>query len=121
MARPRNIIEQVDTDYFENVTAIWTKPYIVGDGLLLKLWEHMPDQHELSWATPEQRQASKAAIAAALSKGSYPEIRINEIWIEEIGSCWHEAAHELARWKPEIDGWDRDGWSCRRYYRHLRR
>ena len=111
MARPRNIVKKVDTDYFENATAIWTKPYIVADGLLLKLWKHMPDQHKLSWATPDQRKASKAAIAAALSKANRPKHRICEIWIEEIDSCWHEAAHELARWKPEIDGWNRDGWA----------
>lgn len=111
MARPRNIIKKIDTDYFENVTAIWTKPYIVGDGLLLQLWKHMPDQHQLSWETPEQRAEAKAVIKVALKAGGYPENRINEIWIEEIDKCWHEAAHELQRWKPEIDGWNRDGWA----------
>ncbi len=111
MAKLRNIIKQLDTDYFENVTPIWAKPYIVGDGLLLELWKHMPHVEELSWHTPEQRKFAKDALRAALRKADESESRLDEIWIEEIHRKYHNAAYELARWKPEIDGWERDSWA----------
>jgi hypothetical protein len=111
MARPRKIVEKLDTAYFENVTAIWNKPTIVGDGLLQELWKHMPHQRQLSWATPDQRRDSKAAIIAALKAGGYSAGRIDEIWIEKIDDRYHRAANELAVWKPNVDGWSRDGWA----------
>lgn len=110
MARPRNIIKKLDTEHFENVTAIWTKPSIVEDGLLRELWKHMPQQRELSWDTQENRRVSKAAIKAALKAGGYSASRIDEIWIEKIDDRYHAAAKELAIWKPNVDGWGRDGW-----------
>ncbi len=111
MGRPPYIIEKLNTEYFENVSPIWTQPEIRSDGLLRELWQHMPNGQTLSVSSRDKQKASKSLLMAALKAGGYSESRINEIWIEEIDSRYHAAAFELARWRPEIDGWDCAGWA----------
>jgi hypothetical protein len=123
MARPRKIIEKVDTDYFENLTAIWTTPWLCDfgrvaepdgtikvEGLLSKIAPSLPPNIYQLMLNKDGRSEVYRAIKAALTSIGQPN-DITKIWIDDIHPDYHVAAKELAKWKPQINGWGRDGWA----------
>lgn len=123
MARPRNIVKKVDTDYFENVTAIWSTPWLCDfgratasdgtikeEGLLSQIAPSLPQNLYQLMLNKDGRSEVHEAIKDALRKIGKPN-DITNIWIDDIHPDYHNAAIELAKWKPKIDGWDGAGWA----------